>query len=259
MNRLRTISKKVQINNLIPLQVIPTITRSTRQLTEALLTFAGHEKGDLIVLSSHTKKGLRRWFLGSFAESLLLYSGIPVMVVTPNWKQKGSWFRRVLFPTDFSEASYLAFLDVLPLVERWGAKLEIFHKVKYELDSIAQHASSLSMTKFYTIAYKRYLESLHHKAESWQLEAKHYGINSFIQFDYSTAGNVADCIFSAARKRADVIAMAATSSAVKTKLIGSITRRVVRGAPCPVWILRPSREEKIQRPVHEQDKHAKAA
>jgi nucleotide-binding universal stress UspA family protein len=242
-DRLKQISKKIHISHLKPMEVIPSNTHSVKQLTDALLSYANAENADLIVVSSRTRKGPSRWFMGSFAETLLLYSSIPVMVVNPTWKNRGSRFHRVLYPTDFSEASYLAFLDVLPLIERWNAKLLIFHKVTYELQSVAKFAVVPNFEHFQKEAHESYLKSLRDKAETWQLEAKHYGVNSSVQFDYSTSGKVADRILNVAKRKAEVIAIAATSGIKKTKFLGSVTRRIIRESPCPVWVLRPSREK----------------
>jgi nucleotide-binding universal stress UspA family protein len=47
----------------------------------ALVATAEHEKADLIVLGSHGRRGLRRLFIGSVAESVVESSPIPVLVV----------------------------------------------------------------------------------------------------------------------------------------------------------------------------------
>lgn len=39
------------------------------------------KSGDLIVMSTHGRGGLTRWFLGSVAESVLRHAAVPVMIV----------------------------------------------------------------------------------------------------------------------------------------------------------------------------------
>ncbi|HET9392445.1 MAG TPA: universal stress protein [Candidatus Rubrimentiphilum sp.] len=49
--------------------------------TDAILQVAKKHRGDIIVMGSHGRTGLRRLFLGSVAESVLRSADIPVLVV----------------------------------------------------------------------------------------------------------------------------------------------------------------------------------
>ena len=48
---------------------------------EALIAAAQQEKADLIVLGSHGRRGIRRFFLGSVAESVVRRAPVPVLVI----------------------------------------------------------------------------------------------------------------------------------------------------------------------------------
>ena len=48
---------------------------------EAILQFAKNHRGDLIVMGSHGRSGLRRFFLGSVAETVVRSATIPVLIV----------------------------------------------------------------------------------------------------------------------------------------------------------------------------------
>jgi nucleotide-binding universal stress UspA family protein len=39
------------------------------------------QEGDLIVMASHGRTGVRRWFLGSVAEEVLRQSTVPVLLI----------------------------------------------------------------------------------------------------------------------------------------------------------------------------------
>jgi len=48
---------------------------------EAILDYAKKNKVDLIVMSTHGRSGVSRWFFGSVAERVLRHSAIPVLIV----------------------------------------------------------------------------------------------------------------------------------------------------------------------------------
>ena len=48
---------------------------------DAILALAQEKGSDLIVVGTHGRRGLRRWFLGSVAEAIMRRSTVPVVVV----------------------------------------------------------------------------------------------------------------------------------------------------------------------------------
>jgi nucleotide-binding universal stress UspA family protein len=59
---------------------VATVVREGFEPYQAILA-AAHEHGcDLVMMASHGRKGLRRYFLGSETQKLLTHSAIPVMV-----------------------------------------------------------------------------------------------------------------------------------------------------------------------------------
>lgn len=50
---------------------------------DEILSYAEEKGADLIVMSTHGKTGVSRWFSGSVAEKVVSQSLIPVLVVTP--------------------------------------------------------------------------------------------------------------------------------------------------------------------------------
>lgn len=51
---------------------------------KAIAEIAEEELADLIIMASHSPKGLTRWLLGSVTEGVLRETAIPVLVVHPN-------------------------------------------------------------------------------------------------------------------------------------------------------------------------------
>ena len=62
---------------------------------QALITAAQQQQADLIVLGSHGRRGLRRFFLGSVAESVVRSACVPVLVVRPAARDSGDCSKSV--------------------------------------------------------------------------------------------------------------------------------------------------------------------
>jgi nucleotide-binding universal stress UspA family protein len=50
---------------------------------EEILDYAKNNKVDLIVMTTHGKTGVSRWFFGSVSEKVLQHSAIPVLMISP--------------------------------------------------------------------------------------------------------------------------------------------------------------------------------
>jgi len=50
---------------------------------EKILDYAKKNKVDLIVMTTHGKTGVSRWFFGSVSQKVLQHSAIPVLIITP--------------------------------------------------------------------------------------------------------------------------------------------------------------------------------
>src|SRR5207237_3593679 len=57
---------------------------SSVRSAEALAEYGRQVGADVILAGSHGRSGIRRLFLGSFAETLVTHSKVPVMVVGPH-------------------------------------------------------------------------------------------------------------------------------------------------------------------------------
>lgn len=208
----------------------------------ALLKHAKANGADLIITGTHSRKGLPRLFLGSFAETLLLRSQIPVLVTHPKsskdaGKRKGS-IRKIVFPSDLGPGSRRSFHRALALARACHARLVLVHGIPHPVEPLIQSGTTLlgggwlPSTEFITRAEEAARKTLKH----WVNEALQAGVKA--TFTIQTAPlPVRDIVLSAARK-ADLIAMSAESGPMATALVGSVTRQVVREAQCPVWVVR---------------------
>ena len=57
---------------------------------EEILDYAKNNKVDLIVMSTHGKSGISRWFFGSVAQKVLQHSPIPILLIAPSGCRAGT-------------------------------------------------------------------------------------------------------------------------------------------------------------------------
>jgi nucleotide-binding universal stress UspA family protein len=189
-----------------------------------------------VVTSTHSHKGLKHFVLGSFAETLLLYSDVPLLFINPNLKG-ASRPKHILFPTDFSEASKEAFQEVLKLAKSINGNVSLFHKIDFTLPPII--ALNTRAYPLYKKAFVAEIGSKKNTATDWAKIAAAKGIRTKIIIDSKREGSLAEVILAQSKRNPGIIAMAAKSGPVMSALLGSTIRKVVRESSIPVWVLHP--------------------
>lgn len=213
-------------------KVIDAPVMSTAGVVKTLSVYAGEAEAELIVAGTHSRKGLSRFFLGSFAESLLLHSRTPLLLVSAHAAPIKT-IESVFFPTDFGELPETIFPRVLELVQFLNAKLYIYHLMQLPFvlpTSMIRPPEVAELLAAETRASEELLEDYRRKAEA-------AGIDVETILDDSMASEADAIVETATRKRAGLIAMAAQSGVGFSILPGSTTRQAVRSSPCPIWVL----------------------
>ncbi|MBI4840954.1 MAG: universal stress protein [candidate division NC10 bacterium] len=149
---------------------------------------------------------------------------------------------QILAPTDFSEHSSYALRQAAELARTFGAKLVLLHVVSNEaLESISKaHIPPHPVDKVYEDLGQEVREQY----------AKHVppGVRNTLETEILVLPGVPSLeIVRAARlKGVDLIMMATHGrTGLSHALVGSVTERVVRKAPCPVLSIRPVRVEAV--------------
>jgi nucleotide-binding universal stress UspA family protein len=91
-------------------------------------------RADLIVMPTHSYKGLEHLFAGSTAERIVQHAPCPVLVARPAGRKSpllaiAKRYDTILVPVDFSQASFQALEYAIGFAERVAARLILFHAV----------------------------------------------------------------------------------------------------------------------------------
>ncbi|MGK5085398.1 universal stress protein [Bdellovibrionota bacterium FG-1] len=236
--KMARILGRTKLPELEPLLLLVEPGVSLTGRVNALIDHARETKADFIVACTRAQKGLARWLTGSFTETLMLRSDIPLFLVNPHRKPSPR-FKHILFPTDFSNESREAYAGVLDLARQLGASITIFHKVRFDLLPAADVAFSAYS------AYKEAFDDESHireaEAQRWAKDGEASGVKVNTIIEARLNGTAPDSILKAAAKLDGIIAMAAHSGAVARVVLGSTTRQVARASKWPLWIVHPLR------------------
>jgi len=181
---------------------------------------------DLIVLGSHGRTGLSRLAMGSVAEEIYRRASCPVLCVgpkVPHETKQSPEFRRILFPTDFSEASKAALPYALTLAEESQARLILLHLIPLVpvVDREAVKAEAIRKLK----------ALIPPDASSW----------CSVEFDVRFEFPAEAIVTAALRHKADVIVMGVQHKdhpRVVSHLPWATATEVLARASCPVLTVR---------------------
>jgi len=235
-DELDEIVSSVQLKNLQPLKVLVNPYKNQKELAEELISYAKQTEADLIVASTHGKSGIKRWFTGSFVENLMLYSDVPLFTVNPFWKPE-TQFKHIVFPTDFSEESVSAFNQVMHLAHTLNLDIVVFHQILNLINPYVE--APFPAYSIYKETLEEELAEKQKKANRLADVARERGIRAKAYINYHLKNSVAESILNYARKKHCIVAMTANSGKLSASLLGSTTRKVVRGSIYPVWVIHP--------------------
>lgn len=238
VKQISRLTQELKLRNLAPPQILFHDSLSTRGAVDTLTEYADRAGAALIIAQTHSRKGVRRLFLGSFAETLLFRSKIPVMLINQEMK-RFSGFQKILFPTDFGRHSRAQFNRVIDLALTFQAKVTLFHSVQHPIEPNGVWLYSAGPLAPFPDYVRDQIKFATRRARSWVRIAEKLGVS--MNYVINKRGlSISDQILSVSRKwKVGLIAMETQSGPISATLLGSVTRQVVRQSLCPVWVLKP--------------------
>ncbi len=197
---------------------------------------------DLIVMGTHGRTGADKFFMGSVAEEIFRRSPVPVLTIGPDVRSSvhtGGRFHRVLFPTDFTDASLAAAPYAISLAQENNARLVLLHVLRTpELRNVNSRNENDRRRFELSVA-----EAIHQLYETVPKDADlHFPPESLVEY-----GDPADRILALAKDRSsDLIVLGVRDATGRigaaTHLARATAHKVVAHALCPVLTVRESIE-----------------
>ena len=208
----------------------------SRDAADAILRRAVTLGADLIVIGTHGRTGINRWFVGSVAERVLRRAASPVMVVPPHDRVPTSTvaFKHILCAIDFSDSSIAASRWALSLAEEADAHLWLLHTL--EVPPELRVSAVVAEDEIEELNASARADALNRLRSLIPEEAARFcSIETA-----TTTGEAAHAILKfAVEHETDLVVMGAQGhGAVDRFIFGSKTRDVIAGTTCPVLTVR---------------------
>jgi nucleotide-binding universal stress UspA family protein len=202
---------------------------------------AAERHSDLIVLASHGLGGPQHAFTGSTAEYVVRRAPCPVLTVRDRvLREKVSDtanfdLKHIVVTTDFSEESKKAFSYAAALARKFEASIVLLYVVPAHLPVELSHIG-------FVLEEKRLLADARERIPHFrQAELDpHLHVDTLVL----NGAPAHEICRTAESQSADLIVMATHGhTGLKHFMLGSVTEKVVRHAPCPVLVVREREQD----------------
>lgn len=200
----------------------------------ALAETADEMGADLLVVGTHGRSGLKRFFLGSISERVVRLSHTNVMVARA-LDNGNAGYRRILVPTDFSEPAARALELAFELAAR-DAKIDVVHFWQVPVTAATPYAPFKAAEDALATVREALAESAQQNGERL---LDRYRSSSGVELSYhaleaSPAHGIHERL---AQGGYDLVAVGSHGRrGIRRLLLGSVAELTVRHAPCSVLV-----------------------
>lgn len=232
---LEKISNELKLHPRITVLAVPQKSNLSMDVKK-LLEYAKKVKAKAIVVNTHKRKSLERWYLGSFAETALLHTTVPLIMLNPEARWKN--VRRILVPTDFSTQGFQSLKNMLPHFKKMNAEVILFHKLPDAIEPIVQMGAHLAGGGWVSIYQYMENESSERSEDAlkWQAWLTANGVSSTFEIEEKPGSVVESILLKAKQYDCQLIAVESHSGPMASAFIGSVARQLVRQSDRPVWV-----------------------
>jgi nucleotide-binding universal stress UspA family protein len=189
------------------------------------------EEPDLIVMGTHGRRGVERWFMGSTTEKLLRHSPVPLVTISAAGEKSfnGPRFRRILVTTDFSDGTPDALNYAFSVAQENESKVTLLHVLHEAADPASKYREPV------VNGVRKELDDLvPAEARNW------CDIVSRVE----TGVPYSIILRTLLDEKIDLLVMNIHGKGMLDRaLLGSTAERVVRVAPCPVMMIPPMKRK----------------
>lgn len=214
-------------------------------VADVILEAAEEIDADLIVTGTHGREGLAHLILGSVAEKIVRRARRPVLTVGTEAPDKPS-IQRVLAPVDFSDPSKQALRFAKDVAATYDARLDLLFVAE---ERTVPTFSDTGIPRLNRL--KMDPEIVKDSAQALEQLSESVGGPDVSVHGHVAEGDVSKQIVRFAETHdVDLIVIATRGlSGLNRFLLGSVTQRVVRAAPCPVLTFNAHEDEPSSEPV----------
>lgn len=211
---------------------------SVRRSVDELVRAAVSAHASMIVAATQASHGLSHFVLGSFCETLITLSPMPVLTVNPG-TEIPTRIRSILYPTDLTQGSKEKMREASQFARLLGARLILLHKLMLPAPAMIEPGFVVSGADVGTVQslFEAHRKQQEQELSEWRRELEQEGLEVDSRFIFGS-GNLAGSIAEAAAHENESLLVTAlqTDSAVAV-FLGHISKDIVRQAKRPTLTL----------------------
>lgn len=186
------------------------------------------ERPELVVMGTHGRRGVERWFMGSTTEKVMRHSPVPLLTISASGEKHATAprFRRMLVTTDFSDGTPDALAYAFSVAQENDSRIVLLHVVHdATADVLGKYRDSLMKG-----VDKQLQELIPAEARNW----------CDIVTCVETGVPYRIILRTVENEKVDLLVMNIHGKGMLDRaLLGSTAERVVRAASCPVMLIPP--------------------
>lgn len=214
-------------------------------VTDEILDEVEESGADLVVLATHGRGPVSRFWLGSVADGLVRNSRRPVLLIRPEEDAEPdlgarSLFRKILVPLDRSEESEAVLPHVRALAGLADAEILLHYVVHFPTEAVSSYPPDTFVMN------EEVVEETSRQAEKYlaetasALEDEGWTVDTRVRVDVHPASGILE---TARKEDVDLVAMSTHGrGGLGRTILGSVTDKVVRAIDRPVLTVRPDQE-----------------